>query len=145
MKMLGIFICILFIFSSFGCNKCANLDCLYDQSFIFRLTNQQGENLLDKGSISSKAITIYTVENPVDSLYISTFRQENQTWIEARLKRNKSEYTLQVRNVGSHQLKFDLISRSTECCGTIMEINEVYLDEKPAEADYGKWKNIVLP
>jgi hypothetical protein len=145
MRMLRIFICILFIFFSFGCDRCANLDCLYDQSFIFRLTNQQGENLLDKGSISSKAITIYTAENPVDSLYISTFLQENQTWIEARLKKNINEYTLQVKNEGSYQLKFDLTNRSTECCGTITEINEVYLDEKPAEAGSGKWKNIVLP
>ena len=110
-----------------GCNRCANLDCLSNSSFLFRLSNRNGENLLDSKAVSLAQVSIYSAASRSDSLPLSTYRQDNETWVMASPFRNVSEYVLDVKGVKSYALTFDLESRKTECCGTITTINEAYL------------------
>jgi|GEM_PF-2861166 len=128
-----------------GCNRCANLDCLSNSSFLFRLSNRNGENLLDSKAVSLAQVSIYSAASRSDSLPLSTYRQDNETWVMASPFRNVSEYVLDVKGVKSYALTFDLESRKTECCGTITTINEAYLDGNAIPETAGGWKNIIVP
>lgn len=145
MKKLSFLLVLALFMKLSGCNQCANLDCVYDSPFVFRLSNQNGDNLLDSKAVSLARVSIYSSASRADSLPLSTYRQDNETWVMARPLRNVSEYVLNVEGVKSYALTFDRASEKTKCCGTIMIINEVYLDGNAIPEAEGGWKNIVLP
>jgi len=109
------------------------------------LSNRNGENLLDSKAVSLAQVSIYSSASRADSLPLSTYRQDNQTWVTAQPLRNVSEYVLNVEGVKSYALTFDRASEKTKCCGTILIINEVYLDGNAVPVVEGGWKDIVLP
>ncbi len=135
----------LLLISLSGCNKCSDTDCIFSQPFIFKLSNEKGENLLDHKAVTISQLNIYHSGNRTNALRLRTVRQENETWIEVYVDSNPSPYTFEIEGVVSHTLRFDLMLYKTECCGTILEIKEAYLNETAIPESHGGWKNIIIP
>lgn len=127
-----------------GCNRCSDIDCIGNSPFLFQLTNEQGDNLLDTKAISADQIRIYSVSNQNDPLEVAVFQQDNQSWMKAYLKETAEAYTLEIRGVNTYQLTFDIEANKTECCGTIYSIREAYVDGQALADTYEGWKNIII-
>ena len=118
---------------------------MYDSLFLFKLTNERGQNLIDNKAVLPSQLLISHNGSRLDSLYLTPFQENNETWVQARLHRDVMEYVLEVKGVKSFDLTFDLTFNKTPCCGTIFEIRDAYLDRNPIPEVKEGWRNIVLP
>lgn len=88
MKLFKGFVLLTVLLSLSGCNKCRNYDCVYDQPFLFKLVDSDGENVLINGTLRAEQIAITSVNRPDEPVYLETFENiEGDTLLEFFLLR----------------------------------------------------------
>ncbi|MBC5992569.1 hypothetical protein [Pontibacter cellulosilyticus] len=92
--------------------------------FVFKLTDKEGQNLLDKGLVNLDQITLQAA-NTSFSAELYTLSRGNETWIEAIVHRNLSDYELWVNGFGPQQLNLKFTEKKGDCC-TTASVQEVY-------------------
>ncbi|MEJ8802240.1 hypothetical protein [Pontibacter sp. H249] len=132
---------ILFAFTSCD-KKCSSVDCIVEP-FVFKLTNAEGVNLLDDGSVKLEQLYIATANAMAPLVRVATIKYGDETWLEAAVNSTNSNYTLNIEGYRSQNLSFAFDVRTGECC-TSVTIKEVHLDSKPLpESHFGR--TVILP
>lgn len=119
---------LLFVLFAFtGCDKeCSNVDCIIEP-FVFRLTDAEGANLLDNGSVKLEQVSLQPRNSYFFPPRLAITSYGNETWLEAAVDGANNEYILQVEGYDQQRITIDHNVNRGECC-TSVTIEDVYLN-----------------